>query len=147
MEELLKKLIKKVDKNDELGKKVDKIDGLAKKVDKIEELAKKVDKIDELFKKVDDLAVKTDKIDGLANKIDGLEQNMNHRFEQVDKRLDNMAKDVVVIKEQTAFNMEDIKEVELSKNSEFKFLDKKVDFFVSKVSDLEFKVNQLGGQK
>ena len=51
-QELLKKILKEVEKIGELSNKVDRLE---KKIDKIDELSNKVDKIDELSNKVDNL--------------------------------------------------------------------------------------------
>ena len=51
-QELLKKILKEVEKIGELSNKVDRLE---KKIDKIDELSAKVDKIDELSNKVDNL--------------------------------------------------------------------------------------------
>jgi outer membrane murein-binding lipoprotein Lpp len=102
-QELLKKILKEVEKIGELSnkvdrleKKIDKIDELEIKVNKIDELSAKVDKIDELVEKVDRLEKKIDKIDELevkVNKIDELSAKVD-KIDELSNKVDNLGKEL-----------------------------------------------------
>ena len=102
-QELLKKILKEVEKIGELSnkvdrleKKIDKIDELEVKVNKIDELSAKVDKIDELSAKVDkidELSAKVDKIDELSNKVDKIDE-LSNKVDNLGKELKDFKKEV-----------------------------------------------------
>ena len=88
-QELLKKILKEVEKIGELSnkvdrleKKIDKIDELEIKVNKIDELSAKVDKIDELVEKVDRLEKKIDKVDNLGKELKDFKKEVYQLFEK-----------------------------------------------------------------
>ena len=92
-QELLKKILKEVEKIGELSNKVDRLE---KKIDKIDELEIKVNKIDELSAKVDkidELSAKVDKIDELSNKVDKIDE-LSNKVDNLGKELKDFKKEV-----------------------------------------------------
>ena len=92
-QELLKKILKEVEKIGELSNKVDRLE---KKIDKIDELEVKVNKIDELSAKVDkidELSAKVDKIDGLSAKVDKIDE-LSNKVDNLGKELKDFKKEV-----------------------------------------------------
>ena len=92
-QELLKKILKEVEKIGELSNKVDRLE---KKIDKIDELEVKVNKIDELSAKVDkidELSAKVDKIDELSNKVDKIDE-LSNKVDNLGKELKDFKKEV-----------------------------------------------------
>ena len=95
-QELLKKILKEVEKIGELSNKVDRLE---KKIDKIDELEVKVNKIDELSAKVDkidELSAKVDKIDGLSAKVDKIDE-LSAKVDKIDElsnKVDNLGKEL-----------------------------------------------------
>jgi len=94
------RLEKKIDKIDELEIKVNKIDELSAKVDKIDELSAKVDKIDELSAKVDkidELSAKVDKIDELSNKVDNLGKELKDFKKEVYQLFEKNTREIATV--------------------------------------------------
>ena len=94
------RLEKKIDKIDELEVKVNKIDELSAKVDKIDELSAKVDKIDELSAKVDkidELSAKVDKIDELSNKVDNLGKELKDFKKEVYQLFEKNTREIATV--------------------------------------------------
>ena len=106
-QELLKKILKEVEKIGELSnkvdrleKKIDKIDELEVKVNKIDELSAKVDKIDELSAKVDkidELSAKVDKIDELSNKVDNLGKELKDFKKEVYQLFEKNTREIATV--------------------------------------------------
>lgn len=106
-QELLKKILKEVEKIGELSnkvdrleKKIDKIDELEIKVNKIDELSAKVDKIDELSAKVDkidELSAKVDKIDELSNKVDNLGKELKDFKKEVYQLFEKNTREIATV--------------------------------------------------
>ena len=105
--ELLKKILKEVEKIGELSnkvdrleKKIDKIDELEVKVNKIDELSAKVDKIDELSAKVDkidELSAKVDKIDELSAKVDNLGKELKDFKKEVYQLFEKNTREIATV--------------------------------------------------
>ena len=94
------RLEKKIDKIDELEVKVNKIDELSAKVDKIDGLSAKVDKIDELSAKVDkidELSAKVDKIDELSNKVDNLGKELKDFKKEVYQLFEKNTREIATV--------------------------------------------------
>ena len=94
------RLEKKIDKIDELEVKVNKIDELSAKVNKIDELSAKVDKIDELSAKVDkidELSAKVDKIDELSNKVDNLGKELKDFKKEVYQLFEKNTREIATV--------------------------------------------------
>ena len=86
-QELLKKILKEVEKIGELSNKVDRLE---KKIDKIDELSAKVDKIDELSAKVD-------KIDELSNKVDNLGKELKDFKKEVYQLFEKNTREIATV--------------------------------------------------
>lgn len=86
-QELLKKILKEVEKIGELSNKVDRLE---KKIDKIDELEVKVNKIDELSAKVD-------KIDELSNKVDNLGKELKDFKKEVYQLFEKNTREIATV--------------------------------------------------
>ena len=86
-QELLKKILKEVEKIGELSNKVDRLE---KKIDKIDELEIKVNKIDELSAKVD-------KIDELSNKVDNLGKELKDFKKEVYQLFEKNTREIATV--------------------------------------------------
>ena len=96
-QELLKKILKEVEKIGELSNKVDRLE---KKIDKIDELEIKVNKIDELSAKVDkidELSAKVDKIDELSNKVDNLGKELKDFKKEVYQLFEKNTREIATV--------------------------------------------------
>ena len=78
-QELLKKILKEVEKIGELSNKVDRLE---KKIDKIDELEVKVNKIDELSAKVDKIDELSAKVDNLGKELKDFKKEVYQLFEK-----------------------------------------------------------------